>query len=243
MDALARAPSLSLTGLDPRRAVARVAQGVMLVECGWVLWTLLGRDPRFPVGCDYRAVTDAARTWLTGGAFYPAYQLAGPYTPASLPSPIMYPPVALWLFAPFTVLPAWLWWVVPALAVGWALNRLRPAWWAWPVMALLWAYPRAPEAVMNGNPVIWAVAAVSVGVVVSGPAALALFKPTLIPFALVGIRSRGWWLVLALGIAAALPFAPLWPQYLQAIANLHAPLPYLWHDYPLLAIPLVARRT
>ena len=39
--------------------------------------------------------------------------------------------VALWLFVPFTVLPAVLWWAIPIAVTAWAIWRLRPA----PVLA------------------------------------------------------------------------------------------------------------
>ena len=57
-----------------------------------------------PIGVDYLLYRDAAARWLAGGPFFEPYQLAGPY-PISA-GDILYPPVALWLFVPFTVLPA-----------------------------------------------------------------------------------------------------------------------------------------
>ncbi len=146
----------------------------------------------------------------------------------------------LWLLVPFTVLPTVLWWAIPVAATAWAFYRLRPAWWAWPLIALLWAYPRAPEAVQNGNPVIWGFAAVMLGAAYRWPAALVLFKPTLVPFALLGVRDRRWWLMLALGVAAAVPFGALWVDYVRVVLNARAPFGYLWHDWPLLTIALVA---
>lgn len=229
-------------GAGPR-IIARVSQGVIAVECVWVLWTLLGGDARFPVGVDFRAVTAAATRWMAGGGFYAPQQLAGPYPPilpAPWPSNIMYPPVALWLFVPFTVLPGFLWWAIPAGTVGGTLYHLRPVWWAWPVIAVLWAFPRAPEAVQNGNPVIWALAAVSLGCLYSGPAVFALFKPTLLPFALRGVRSRSWRLALGVLALLCLPFGLMWLDYIRVVENLRSPLWFLWHDWPLMAVPLVA---
>ena len=230
-----------------RRVVARVAQGVLLVECGWVLWTLVGGDRRYPVGVDFRIYAAAAARWLHGGAFYPAYQLAGPYgilvppfvPPGAAPA-IMYPPVALALFVPFVFLPAVLWWAIPAAAVALALVKIRPTWWAWTLMAALALYPRVPEAVQNGNPVIWAFAAAMLGVAYRWPFALVLVKPTLAPFALLGAADRRWWIVLALGGLAALAFLPMWVAYIHVALNMRAWPGYLWHDWPLLGIAVAA---
>ncbi|MDA8201722.1 MAG: hypothetical protein M0Z49_02990, partial [Chloroflexi bacterium] len=49
--------------IDARRVAVRAAQGVMLIEAAWVLWTLLGNDARFPVGVDFRIYRDAAANW------------------------------------------------------------------------------------------------------------------------------------------------------------------------------------
>jgi hypothetical protein len=232
-----------MSGWNWRRFAMRASQGVIAVECAWVIWTLLGFDPRFPVGSDYRAVVEAASRWLAGGSFYAPQQLAGPYPPI-LPAPylpnIMYPPVTLWLFVPFTILPAVLWWALPVAGVAWSFYRLRPAWWAWPIIAALWLYPRAPEAVQNGNPVMWALLAVSLGCVYTGPAALALFKPTLGLFALFGVRRRRWWLALGMLGLLCLPFGAMWLDYARVVANLRSPLWFLWHDWPLMTVPLVA---
>ena len=222
---------------------SQAAAGVLVVECLWVGWTLLGNDPRFPVGVDYRIARDAAARWLAGGTFYLPSQLAGPYevfAPPGAPANVMYPPVALWLFVPFVYLPAWLWWAIPISAVAMAFRRLRPARWTWPIVALLWLYPRAPEAIMNGNPVIWALGAVSLGVAYGAPAALALLKPTLAPFALWGASHRMWWFILGAGMLAAVPFGTMWFDYARVVTNARAPTAYLVHDYPLMTAPLLA---
>ncbi len=229
--------------MDLRRIVTRVSQGVIVVECAWVFFVLLGGDPRYPAGVDYRVVVDGASRWLHGAAPYLPYQLRGPYSLTGHPvtaGPMLYPPVAMWLFAPFAYLPAVLWWALPAGAVAWSFWRLRPSWWAWPLIAVLWIYPRAPEAVQNGNPVIWAFAAAMLGAASRWPAALVLMKPTLAPFALFGVRDRRWWVVLGLGIAAALPFGSLWMDYVRAVSNVQAGTSYLLHDWPLLTISVVA---
>ncbi len=71
---------------------------------GVVRGGLGGRGALTAMGTDYRTYMDATRVWLPGGSFYPAYELAGPYQIEL--GAVLYPPVALLLFVPFTVLPA-----------------------------------------------------------------------------------------------------------------------------------------
>ena len=111
------------------------------------------------VGVDYRLYVDTATAWLKGGPYFQPYQLAGPYPITA--GDILYPPVALILFVPFTVLPAILWWLIPAAAVGWCLGRLRPSRTAWAFVAACAAWPTTPLKVLTGNPVIWAAAAMA----------------------------------------------------------------------------------
>jgi hypothetical protein len=166
------------------------------------------------LGVDLHLYLDAARSWLHGDGFYHARQLAGPYHIAGSDTinggDILYPPVILVLLVPFTILPEILWWIVPAAAFGWAVWRLRPARWAWPLLALLAALPVNIDVVIRGNPVIWVAAAFAVGCVVAGPAVLVLLKPSLFPFALMGVHRRRWWIILGLFALACLPFGALW---------------------------------
>ena len=100
------------------------------------------------------------------------------------------PPTALLLFIPFTVLPGFLWWAIPAAAVGSMLWRLRPGPIAWPFLVLCVAWPPTVVKVAAGNPVIWAVAALALGTVWRWPSVFVLLKPSLIPFALFGSWTR-----------------------------------------------------
>ncbi len=59
-----------------------------------------------PPGGDFALYRDAASRWLSGHGFYESWQLTGHYAIWSGASPILYPPVALLLFIPFTFLPA-----------------------------------------------------------------------------------------------------------------------------------------
>ena len=71
----------------------------------------------------------------------------------------LYPPTALYLFVPASLLPRVLWWVVPLAIIGWSLYRLRPAWWAWPSIALACIVPlngpSVPVALVYGNTLLW----------------------------------------------------------------------------------------
>ncbi len=98
-----------------------------------------------------------------------------------------YPPVALWLFAPFTVLPPVLWWAIPLGCVGMVLWRLRPDPRVWPVLALCLWWPQSFVYVINGSPVMWASAALSLGVDLGGTCGARVAEPSFIPFALWGV--------------------------------------------------------
>ena len=79
-------------------------------------------------GLDYRIYMDRAADWLEGDGFYLARQLDGPY--ALLSGDALYPPISLLLFAPFTSLPAVLWWAIPIGIVSgivlYTARRSRP---------------------------------------------------------------------------------------------------------------------
>jgi hypothetical protein len=190
-------------------------------------------------GVDYQLYMGAATAWLHGGPFFQPYQLAGPY-PISA-GDILYPPVALILFVPFTFLPAVLWWLIPGVGVAWCLYCLRPARWAWPLMAACVAWPTTPLKILTGNPVVWAVGALSLGVVYAWPSVLVLIKPSLFPFALFGARSRRWWLAIAVFIVASVPFGSLWLDWVHSLLNSQgAGLAYSTLEIPMLAFPVVA---
>lgn len=195
------------------------------------------------IGGDYQTYMTHTERWLSGGPLYPAYQLEGPYLSQFIES--MFPPVALWLFVPFALLPdavsVVLWWALPALAVAWMLRRLRPAPWSWPVMALCASMPVVVAKIAVGSPTIWCLAAMAVGVVYAGPAVFVLLKPSFLPFALWGIRHRRWWLYLAVFAGLSLPFGAMWLDWFTAIRNATNASPlYSLGEAPLLLVPVVA---
>ena len=191
-----------------------------------------------PVGDDFTLYRDATARWLAGGEFYPAWQLAGPWPTAA--TPILYPPVTLWLFAPFTVLPAVLWWAIPALVVAWALQRLRPGALSWPVMAFLIGFSPLPAFIRAGNPMMWALAAMFAGCATVGPSVLVLLKPSLLPFALFGMWRRRWWLWAGGFAVACLPFSAMWLDWATTLMRSGGSLAYSYREVGPFLVPLVA---
>lgn len=189
---------------------------------------------------DYHIYIDATRRFLGGGPFYDPRQLAGPYGQEGNIQgwwPILYPPQAIVLFAPFTVLPAALWWVIPLTVTGGVVAWHRPHPVVWPVLAACLWWPVTTSKLATGNPVMWTAAFVALGTVWRWPAVLALFKPSLFPFALIGWRDRRWWIAGALGAVA---FCWLLPDYLRAMSLFDGGIAYSLGEVPLVSVPIVA---
>lgn len=184
----------------------------------------------------YRAV---GAQWLADGSYLHPSQLQGPYD--QVPGiTVLYPPTALFLFVPAALLPEILWWIVPMALTTFALYRLRPAPWTWVVMLVLLMWPRAIGAYLTGNTDMWAVAFIALGIQFGWPSVLLVVKPLYLPFALVGIRHRSFWLAGAgLGVVS-LPMLPLWFDYLRSMMDMRVDATYWAASIPLLSIPLVA---
>jgi hypothetical protein len=194
------------------------------------------------LGGDYQTYMEAAGRWLAGGSFYPAAQLAGPYELVTMRE-VLYPPTSIPLFALFSVLPAVLWWAIPTAVLAWSVWRHRPSPLAWVLIAVAAVTPWTWALWINGNPVMWAVAALALATHYGWAGPAILVKPTLAPLALVGVRTRGWWLLLAAGLGIALLFLPLWGDYLTVLRNAHggrAGLLYSLGDVSFASIPIVA---
>ncbi len=205
---------------------------------GWLAFEQADRLGR--VGADVALYVAATGRWLAGGPFYPAHQLAGPY--AISDGDILYPPTTIPLFAAFRWLPAPVFVALPAAAIGWTVIRHRPAPCTWPVMAACLAFTPTLVKLVHANPFVWAAAAVALGTVYGWPAAFALVKPSLAPFALIGVRRQSWRVAL-LGIGVvALAFTPMWADYVTVVLNSRndSGLLYSLQDVPLLLLPLVA---
>jgi hypothetical protein len=217
---------------------AAIAVGVLL----YGVWTIarLDRDAVLGYfGLDRRIYLVATQRWLAGASFYEPYQLTGPYQIDRFE--ILYPPILLIVLVPFAILPASLWWGIPIGVTAWALLRLRPGPVAWPLLAVCGVWPPTVTKILTGNPDMWALAALSLGVVFVGPAVFVLIKPSLAPFALWGSRRGRWWAFLGVFVALSIPFGALWSDWLTALVNSRGGgLLYSINEIPMLLIPLVA---
>ena len=194
------------------------------------------------LGMDFNIYQDRAASWLAGEGFYYPYQLAGPYVVGDVAPPALYPPTLLYVLVPFTVLPAFLWWAIPLGIIFASLWRLRPPIWTWPMLAAVLCYPRTWIILVYGNPALWALAALTAGLVWKWPLAFVSLKPTLAPFALLGIRSKAFWAGVAIALALALPFGGLWADYFTALGNARngMGLEYLVGELPIALILVLA---
>lgn len=204
----------------------------------------LWRDlyPVLPSRWDYETYRAASLDWLAGRGFYEAYQLAGPYPVVW--REVLYPPTALVVLVPFALLPAPLWWGVPLGITAWIVRWHRPSRLRVGLILLCLAWPRSYEAVMNGNPVIFAVAFLALGTRWPVFAPWVALKPPFAPFALPMVRSRAWWLGAGLFGLVSLALLPMWVDYLTVLRNAEWPAAgplYMLGQAPLVAIPLIAR--
>lgn len=199
-------------------------------------------DAQSAVGVDLEYYRFVARRWLETGVFFTDAQLAGPFVVETLVTNL-YPPHALYLFIPFLVLPSILWWVIPLGLVAYVVWWCRPAMWAWPILALIILYPKTPNQIIFGNTDMWVTAAVAAGVRWAWPAVFVTFKPSLIFLAVIGIRSRSWWIAAAVLAVISLPLLGLWLQYPTVMRNSSANALYSLSNLPFFVLPIVAWMT
>ncbi len=190
---------------------------------------------------DHAIYMRQAERVLAGGSLYPAWQLAGPYHLNQLPE--MYPPPTVYgLIVPLSLLPDPVWWIVPLAIVTAVVAYWRPSPWTWVGIMACLVFPHTWTSIAAGNPAMWSAAAVSLGTIWHWPAILALLKPTLAPFALVGVRSRNWWVAFVVLGIVSLALLPAWFDYATVIRNnTEADLAYSIGNFPLVVIPLLAR--
>lgn len=190
-------------------------------------------------GTDYEMYMEATRRWLAGGSFYLPHQLEGPYP--VVVGVILYPPVALWLFVPFTVLPGFMWWAVPIGVTAWVIWSLRPAPVAWPVMALcLWGPVQMH--VISGNPGLYSMMFVALALRWPFFGPFAFLKPQVGFFGVWGIRHRAWWVGLAVLAGLSLLLLPMWFDWLTVVRNGQGSggIAYSWQVLPMMLIPIIA---
>jgi hypothetical protein len=227
------------------RPIATVLSLVILADAAryWIEVALTpGLLARY-ASIDYTLYVGVARQWLAGAPLYHAYQLTGPYPITA--GDVLYPPSALYLFVPFTVLPAALWWAVPLGVLAWAVWRMRPTPAVWPLIALCVWWPTSGLKVLTGNPVMWVAAAVALGCLYGWPSVLALLKPSLFPFALIAARRPSWWIALGALVLLSIPFGALWVDWIKALLDSRpgpdgGGLLYSAQEVPLVCLPIIA---
>lgn len=214
-----------------------------LVIFGWLI-LLETTDPRYAValGADRAIYRHAALQFLAGQPwFYPEQVQGVPYE--VIQGHVMYPPVALLWLIPGAFLPDVLWYGIPLAIIVAIVVRHRPSLWGWTGITLCLAYPWTPPLLLSGNPGLWIAAACALGTVFRPAFALILAKPSLFAFALLGVRDRRWWVVVALGAIASLAVLPFTLQWIGVIVNARGmfsgPL-YALRDVGLMALPVVA---
>jgi hypothetical protein len=223
------------------RTISMVAAVVLIslaIVEGIVLFAFIDAPGDWSFGMDYRFYRDLGQQWLADGSFYRPHQLAGPYDVA-LMTDVLYPPIALLVFVPLTVIPAPVWWLVPLASLAVAWWRWAPAPWTWPIALLLLLWPRSMATFYYGNADMWVLAGVAGGLLGGWPAVLVLLKPTLAPLALVGVRHRSWWVIPVAALAHIALTAPLWFDYFTAMRNLRIGWEYSVGSLPLVLIPIV----
>lgn len=226
------------------RVALRVAFGALLVWVAYLAWMFSqvpGTGPAAVTG-DHMIYMSAIHRWEAGEGFYRPYQMAGPYTIGI--TEVLYPPTIIPLLVVFDALPAVLWWIVPLGITAAVVVYWRPSLLGWTLVLGCLAWPAVFEVLAYGNPGLFMAAAVALGTVWGWPSVLVLLKPTLAPFALVGVRRRSWWIALGIFGAYSLVFLPMWVDYVAALANARGPLVsplYSLNQVPLMLVPLVAR--
>lgn len=223
------------------RIVCAVAAGVLLLAAFGVFWNQWTNPATWSFnGMDIHGYMAATHRWLDTGTPYVASEVAGPFAYNGAES-FLHPPVSLWLFAPFLVLPLQLWWALPIAATVWVVWSWHPAPWSWPLLAAALVWPTTQVALFTGNTDLWILAAVALGLRFGWPALLVVVKPSLIPLVFVGARRRSWWIGAAIVAALCLPFGVLWLDWLHVIQNSPADLGYSGRSYVfVLGIPLIA---
>jgi hypothetical protein len=224
----------------------RIVRDASLVALGFLVFQAFNTALHFLlwpslVALDFHCFRDTAVRWSIGSGYFWPHQLAGPYAMGRCES--LHPPVAIWLFLPFAVLPSILWWIIPGAIVAWSLYLLRPARWTWPIFAVIAAGPQSWQMIILGNTSMWIVAAGFAGAVYGWPSVFILLKPSLAPFALFGARQRSWWLALGLLVLASLPFGPLWIDWVKATIMYPTDGGFLLHSagyIPVMCAPTLA---
>jgi hypothetical protein len=228
----ARSPTVRFAGR------MTLAVGVFLLACQLIALAVHPAELARIAGLDFSIYLDHTRRALEGGSFYLDRQLHGPYSIELGDS--YYPPPTILLFAPFLVLPAIAWWIVPIAVVVAVVAYWRPG--PWGLAAIVWSmwWWRSTQIVILGNPSMWIAAAVAAGTLARWPLALIVLKPTLLPFVALGVGGRGFWISLGVLALLSLPFALMWTDYARAAMDSSIRWSYSLNDIPLVLIGVTA---
>ena len=190
------------------------------------------------VALDFAMYLDHTQRAIEGGSFYLDRQLNGHYP--ILTGDSYYPPTAMLLFAPFLVLPALLWWVIPLATIAAVVIYWRPNLWGIVVIAWFVWWWRSVQIVVLGNPSMWIAAAIAAGTVVRWPLALVILKPTFLPLTVLGSHRRSFWLALGVIGMVSLPFGRQWVDYTRATLDSSVQWSYSLNDVPFVLIGVIA---
>ncbi len=222
-------------------AVGLATLGIFVFS--WFMWVQM-TDVRFESlrGVDRGIYREAGLRVLTGGSWLLPDQVTGePYE--VLVGHVLYPHVAMLWLVPAALLPGILWWAIPILTISWVVVRHRPSLWGWAAIGACLAYPSTSQMLVSGNPGLWVAASAAVGTLWRPAFAMVLMKPSLFLFAILGIRSRGWWVTFGGGVAVSIATLPLTLEWLVAVINARGefsgPL-YGIRDLGWMLIPLMA---
>jgi hypothetical protein len=178
---------------------------------------------RMPVGqllggVDITGYVSATNRWWSTGTPYLANEVAGPFMFTT--GTFLHPPLALYLFLPFTVLPLVAWWLIPIGVVTVSIAAWRPD-------------------------RMWVTAFVALALRFGWPGLLIAIKPSFAFLMLVGSTSRSWWLGLWIVAIAAVPLGQLWLDWIAVVRHAPAGLDYSLTSIPMVLLPFVAwlRRT
>jgi hypothetical protein len=90
---------------------------------------------------------------------------------------------------------------------------------------------------MVGSTTLWIAAFVAAGLLWGWPAVLITLKPSYLPFALIGIRHRSWWVAAAALGVLSLPLWSAWGDYATVLRNAEFGTTYLSSGFILASLP------
>jgi hypothetical protein len=196
---------------------------------------------------DHWVFMEAAHRLREGGPLYRDFQLSGLYSVRQYTADTMgdlYPPTTYVLIVVMSFLPDVLWWAIPLSILAAIVWYWRPSLVGWAGILACFAPPWAWDGILSGALFMWVAAFVALGTRWPVFFAGVLVKPNLFPFALLGIRSRWWWVAVLAGGVMGLMMLPVWVDYAKVLTNLKdAGLLYSIHNVPLVLVPLIAWAT